>query len=40
LFKNKGGIYSFVNTLNNKRFRGSARNFYLILIEHLNNKKI
>lgn len=37
LLKNKGGIYSFVNTVNGKRYIGSAKDLYLRLIEHLNN---
>lgn len=37
VLKNKGGIYSFVNTINGKQYIGSA--FYLRLNEHLNNKK-
>lgn len=39
LLKGKGGIYSFVNTLNNNRYIGSARDFYLRLNEHIRNKK-
>lgn len=39
LLKNKGGIYSFVNTLNNKRYIGSAKDLYIRLNEHINNKK-
>jgi group I intron endonuclease len=39
LLKNKGGIYSFVNILNNKRYIGSAKDLYIRLIEHINNKK-
>lgn len=39
LLKNKGGIYSFVNTLNNKKYIGSAKDFYIRLVEHINNKK-
>lgn len=37
--KTKGGIYSFVNTLNGKQYIGSAKDFYIRLNEHLNNKK-
>ena len=37
--KNKSGIYCFVNTINNKRYIGSAKDLYLRLIEHLNSKK-
>ena len=36
---NKGGIYSFVNTVNAKRYIGRAKDFFLRLNEHLNNKK-
>ena len=39
LLKNKGGIYCFVNTLNDKRYIGSAKDLYIRLIEHINNKK-
>jgi group I intron endonuclease len=39
LLKNKGGIYSFVNTLNNKKYIGSAKDLYIRFIEHINNKK-
>jgi len=38
-FKNKGGIYSFINTVNGKQYIGSAKDLYLRLNEHLNNKK-
>lgn len=37
--KYKGGIYSFINTVNGKQYIGSAKDFYLRLNEHLNNKK-
>jgi group I intron endonuclease len=37
--KGKGGVYSFVNILNNKRYIGSAKDLYIRLIEHINNKK-
>lgn len=36
---NKAGIYYFINTVNNKRYIGSAKYLYLRLIEHLANKK-
>lgn len=36
---NKAGIYCFVNTINDKRYIGSAKYLYLRLIEHLSNKK-
>ena len=39
LLKNKGGIYSFVNTLNGNKYIGSEKVLYLRLNEHLNNKK-
>lgn len=39
LLKNKGGIYSFINTINGNQYIGSAKDFYLRLNEHLNNKK-
>ena len=39
LLKGKGGIYSFVNTLNNKRYIGSAKDLYIRLNEHILNKK-
>lgn len=39
MLKNKGGIYSFINTVNGKKYIGSAKDFYLRLNEHLNNKK-
>lgn len=37
--KGKGGIYSFVNVINNKQYIGSAKNLYIRLNEHINNKK-
>lgn len=39
ILRNKAGIYCFVNTVNNKRYIGSAKDLYLRLIEHLANKK-
>jgi len=39
LLKNKGGIYSFINTVNSNQYIGSAKDFYLRLNEHLGNKK-
>lgn len=39
LLKNKGGIYSFINTVNGRQYIGSAKDFHLRLIEHLENKK-
>nr|ABU24266.1 GIY-YIG endonuclease [Hypocreales sp. IMI 338019R] len=39
LLKNKGGIYSFINIINGKQYIGSAKDLYIRLNEHLNNKK-
>ena len=39
LLKNKGGIYSFINTVNGNQYIGSAKDLYFRLNEHLNNKK-
>lgn len=39
MLKGKGGIYSFINTTNNKQYIGSAKDLYIRLNEHLNNKK-
>ena len=39
ILKNKGGIYSFINTINNKQYIGSAKDFYLRLNEHISNRK-
>lgn len=39
ILRNKAGIYSFVNTINDERYLGSAKDLYLRLIEHLSNKK-
>ena len=39
LLRNKGGIYSFVNTVNNHQYIGSAKDLNLRLNEHLNNRK-
>ena len=39
LLKDKGGIYSFINTKNGNQYIGSAKDFYLRLNEHLSNKK-
>lgn len=39
LLKAKGGIYSFINTINGNQYIGSAKDLYLRLNEHLNNKK-
>lgn len=34
LLKDKGGIYSFINTVNGNQYIGSAKDFYLRLNEH------
>lgn len=39
LLKNKGGVYCFISTINNKQYIGSAKDLHLRLIEHLANKK-
>lgn len=39
ILKNKGGVYSFINTINDKKYIGSAKDFYKRLFEHLENKK-
>jgi group I intron endonuclease len=39
LLKNKGGIYCFINTIDNKQYIGSAKDLYLRLLEHLACKK-
>ncbi|KAG0122680.1 GIY-YIG endonuclease [Tuber indicum] len=39
LLRNKGGIYSFFNTVNNKQYIGSAKDLYLRFNEHLSGKK-
>ena len=39
LLKDKRGIYSFVNLINGNQYIGSAKDFYLRLNEHLDNKK-
>ncbi len=39
ILKNKGGVYSFINTVNGKQYIGSAKDFYIRINEHLNNKK-
>ena len=37
--KNKGGgIYCFINTVDNKQYIGSAKDLYIRLIEHLTKK--
>lgn len=37
--KSKGGIYSFLNTVNGNQYIGSAKDLYLRLNEHLDNRK-
>nr|AFD95910.1 intron-encoded GIY-YIG endonuclease [Talaromyces stipitatus] len=37
--KNKGGIYSFVNTVNGNQYIGSVKDLYIRLLEHIRNKK-
>lgn len=39
ILKNKGGIYSFINTINGNQYIGSAKDLYIRLNEHLKNKK-
>nr|YP_010722994.1 homing endonuclease [Leptographium procerum]WDW20999.1 homing endonuclease [Leptographium procerum]WDZ67181.1 homing endonuclease [Leptographium procerum] len=39
ILQNKSGIYYFINTVNNKQYIGSAKDFFVRLNEHLNNKK-
>jgi hypothetical protein len=39
IIKNKAGIYSFINTINGNQYIGSAKDLYLRLNEHLNNRK-
>ena len=39
LLKGKGGIYSFINSVNGNQYIGSAKDLYLRLNEHLDNKK-
>lgn len=39
LLKDKGGIYSIFNTVNGNQYIGSAKDLYIRLNEHLNNKK-
>jgi group I intron endonuclease len=39
ILRNKAGIYCFINTVNNKRYIGSAKDLYLRLIEHIAGKK-
>jgi len=34
---NKGGVYSFMNTINGRQYIGSAKDLYLRLNEHLDN---
>ena len=39
ILNRKGGIYSFFNTINGKQYIGSAKDFYIILCEHIDNRK-
>lgn len=39
IIKNKAGIYSFINIINGNQCIGSAKDLYLRLNEHLNNRK-
>ncbi|UKA47918.1 hypothetical protein D8B26_M00060 (mitochondrion) [Coccidioides posadasii str. Silveira] len=39
IFRNKGGIYSFINTVNGNQYIGSAKDLYLRLNEHLESRK-
>lgn len=39
ILKNKAGVYSFINTIDNKQYIGSAKDLYLRLNEHINGKK-
>lgn len=40
LLKDKGGIYSFINRVNGNKYIACAKDFYLRLNEHLENKKV
>ena len=39
MLRNKGGIYSFLNTVNGNQYIGSAKDLYLRLNEHLYGRK-
>jgi group I intron endonuclease len=39
ILKDKSGIYSFINTINGNQYIGSAKDLYIRLNEHLNNRK-
>lgn len=39
ILKNKGGIYSFINTVNGNQYIGSAKDLNIRLLEHIKNKK-
>nr|AYP41339.1 GIY-YIG endonuclease [Hirsutella thompsonii] len=39
MLKGKGGVYSFINITDNRQYIGSAKDLYIRLNEHLNNKK-
>lgn len=38
ILKGKGGIYSLVNTVNDKQYIGSAKDFFIRINEHLKYK--
>jgi len=38
ILRGKGGIYSLVNTTNNKQYIGSAKDFFIRINEHLKYK--
>ena len=40
ILKDKGGIYSIVNTINEKRYIGSAKDFFIRLNHHLKYKRL
>lgn len=39
MLKNRAGVYYFINTIDNKRYIGSAKNLYIRLLEHLTKRK-
>lgn len=39
MLRNKGGIYSSLNTVNGNQYIGSAKDLYLRLNEHLYGRK-
>lgn len=40
ILKGKGGIYSLVNTINGKRYIGSAKDFFVRLNQHLKHNRL